>query len=76
MRFQPTPRAVAAEVAEVLANLGCVDTAEFGEPLGRDAVDTLFALLGEDSQIHGQPGHGGIGDASAGAFRSHTWTKR
>ena len=69
-------RAVAAEVAQVLANLRGVDAAQFGEPLGRDAVDAFVALLGEDSQVDGKPGNGGIWDASASAFGSHTWHKR
>ena len=68
--------AVAAEVAEVLADLGCIDAAEFGEALGGDAVDALVTLFGEDPQVHGQAGDGGIRDASARAFGSHTWDKR
>ena len=68
-------RAVAAEVAEVFANLGGVDTAEFGETLGRDAVDAFVALLGEDPQVHRKPGNGGIGDAAASAFGGHTWNQ-
>ena len=67
--------AVAAEVAEVLADLGGVDAGQLGEPLGRDAVDTLVALLGEDPQVHRQPGNGGLGDPAACAFGSHTWTQ-
>ena len=68
--------AVAAEVAQVLANLRGVDTAQLGEPLGRDAVDAFVALLGEESEVDGQPGNGGIWDASASAFGSHTCRKR
>ena len=47
-----TAGAVAAEVAEVFAHLGGVDAAQFGQALGRDAVDALVALLGEDPQVH------------------------
>src|SRR6185295_12686756 len=57
-------RAVAAEVAQVLSNLRGIDTAQSGEPLGRDAVDAFVALLGEDSEVDGESGNGGIWDAS------------
>ena len=68
------PRAVAAEVAQVLADLGRVHAAELGELLGRDRRDALLELVGEDAQVHRQTGHRGLGDPSSHSIACHAPT--
>ena len=46
---------VAAEVAQVLANLGGVEAGELGEFLRRHVGDVLVEPLGQDPQVHRQP---------------------
>jgi hypothetical protein len=60
-----TAGAVAAEVRQILADLGGVDAGQLGETLRRDRCDAGVGLLGEDLQVDGQPGHGGFGDPAS-----------
>jgi hypothetical protein len=57
-------RAVASEVAEVLAHFGGVDAGEFGQFVRRHVVGTVVELLGQDAQVHGQAGDGCLRDAT------------
>ena len=62
--------AVAAEVAEVLAHLGGVDAGQLGQPLADEMHSTSSSACStEDAQVHRQPRHGGLGDASASGVR-------
>ena len=58
--------AVRAEVGEVLAQLGGVDAGRRRQLVRRADVDALVGERRQRSQIDGQSGHGGIGDATLG----------
>jgi hypothetical protein len=58
------PRAIGAEVGQVLAELGRVDARRRGELVRRAHVDALVGERRQRTQVHGKSGHGGIGDAA------------
>src|SRR5262249_9550603 len=63
--------AITAEIRQVLAHLGGIDTGEFGEALAADVLDAFVGLLAEDAQIHGETGDRFLGDSAASTFDWH-----
>jgi hypothetical protein len=57
--------AVATEVGKVLADLGGVDASEFRETVGRDVVDAERGLLGQQLEVHREPGDGRLGNPAS-----------
>ena len=66
------PGAVGPEIGEVLAHLGGVDPGQLGQALRRDRGGLLGVHLDEGAEVDGQPGHRGLGYASAGPVHTHT----
>ncbi len=63
--------AIAAEIGQVLANLGGVDAGEFGEALATDVLDLFGGLFDQNAQVYRKPGNGGLGDSATSAFCWH-----
>ncbi len=66
-----TSRTVAAEVGEVLADLGGVDARKFGETFAADPLHLFVGLLDEDPQVYRKTDDGGVWNSSADSFNWH-----
>jgi hypothetical protein len=53
---------VAAQVRQIFADLRGVHAREVGEPVGRHVRHPRLGLIGQDLEIHRQPGDGGFRD--------------
>src|ERR1700743_893709 len=58
------PDAVRPQVAQVLAELGRVDAGRPGELVAGDGGHAALGQRVEGTQVDGQPGHRGLGDAA------------
>jgi hypothetical protein len=57
--------AIAAKVAQVLADFGCVDSGKFGEFFRGNVGYADLELLTEDAQIHRKPGNSCLGNSAS-----------